>query len=70
MRIRWVRSFELMHQFDVNSQTYTVAAVIEDFPDNSHLKISVLTAFEDPLEYKGTGWAYVKLEPTADPDRD
>ncbi len=60
------QTFQLMHQFDVKSQTYTVAGVIKDLPENSHLKISVLTAFDDPLEYKGTGWAYVKLEPSAD----
>jgi putative ABC transport system permease protein len=62
------RTFDLMHQFDVNSSTYTVVAVIEDFPENSHFKISVLTSFEDAIDYKGTGWAYVKLNQSADPD--
>jgi putative ABC transport system permease protein len=61
------QSFELMHQFDARPATYTVAAVIKDFPLNSHLKISVLTAFENPLEYAWTAWAYLKLEPYADP---
>ncbi|MFH0755692.1 MAG: ABC transporter permease [Bacteroidota bacterium] len=60
------QTFHLMHQFDVKSQTYTVTGVIKDLPENSHLKISVLTSFDDPLEYKGTGWAYLKLEPSAD----
>jgi putative ABC transport system permease protein len=61
------QSFKLMHQFDVTPSTYTVSAVIQDFPEKSHLKISVLTAFEDPLTYEGTAWAYVKLDPSADP---
>ncbi len=61
------RSFEVMHQFDTRPTTYTVAGVIRDFPANSHFRISILTAFEDPDEYDGTGWAYLKLEPSADP---
>ncbi|MCK4747800.1 MAG: ABC transporter permease, partial [Bacteroidales bacterium] len=60
-------SFDLMHQFDRMPSTYTVKAVIEDFPENSHLKISVLTAFESPIGYEGTGWTYLKLMPSADP---
>ncbi len=62
------RSFQLMHQFDSKPSTYAVAAVIRDFPENSHLNISVLTAFEDPVEYTWTAWAYVKLKPSADPE--
>jgi putative ABC transport system permease protein len=61
------QTFELMHQFEVKPATYSVAAVIKDFPENSHLKISVLTAFEDPLQYEGTGWTYLKLKPGSDP---
>ena len=61
------QTFELIHQFDVNPSIYSVVAVIKDFPANSHLKVAVLTAFEDPLEYKGTGWAYIKLKSSADP---
>ncbi len=56
-------TFELMHQFEVNPVTYTVMAVIADFPENSHFKISALTSFEDPIGYKGTAWTYLKLEP-------
>jgi len=60
-------NLELMHQFGVTPVTYTVIAVIEDFPENSHLKISALTSFSDPMGYNGTAWTYVKLKPAADP---
>lgn len=60
-------SIELMHQFDVRLTNYTVTAVIKDFPRNSHFNISVLTAFDDPIEYSGTAWTYVKLDPSGDP---
>jgi len=60
-------SIELMHQFGVSPKTYTVIAVIADFPENSHFKISALTSFDNPLEYNGTAWTYVKLEPGTDP---
>ncbi len=61
------KSFELMHQFGVRPNTYTVKAVIKDFPKNSHFKISVLTAFEKPMDYIGTAWTYVKLDRSGDP---
>lgn len=61
------KTFSLMHQFEVNPSIYTVVAVIKDFPDNSHLKISVLTSFEDPLSFEGTAWAYFKLRTGSDP---
>jgi len=61
------KTFSLMHQFDVNPSIYTVVAVIKDFPKNSHLKISVLTSFEDPLSFEGTAWAYLKLQAGSDP---
>lgn len=60
-------SIELLHQFEVRPTNYTVTAVVEDFPGKSHLHISVLTAFEDPLDYSGTAWTYVKLQPSSDP---
>jgi putative ABC transport system permease protein len=60
-------SFELIHQFEVSPVTYTVVAVIEDFPRNSHFKISALTSFTDPIAYTGTAWTYVKLEAGTDP---
>lgn len=60
-------TFSLIHQFDVRPSIYTVSAVIEDFPENSHLKISVLTSFEDPMSFEGTAWAYLKLQPGTDP---
>jgi putative ABC transport system permease protein len=63
------QSFELMHQFDVRPTVYTVTGVIGDFPDNSHFRISVLTSFEDPMEYTGTAWTYVRLHPGTDPDQ-
>jgi putative ABC transport system permease protein len=59
-------SLDLIHQFDVDPVTYTVTAVIEDFPDNSHLKIAALTSFENPIEYERTAWAYVKLDSSVD----
>jgi putative ABC transport system permease protein len=61
------KTFSLLHQFDVNPSLYTVVAVIKDFPENSHLKISVLTSFEDPLSFEGTAWAYLKLQAGTDP---
>ena len=60
-------SFEILHQFDVDPVTYTVSAVIEDFPGDSHFRISMLTSFEDPLDYQGTAWTYVKLHPSGNP---
>lgn len=63
------RTFELMHQFDVRPTTYTVTGVIGDFPDNSHFRISVLTSFDNPMEYRGTAWTYLKLDPGTDPAR-
>ncbi len=61
-------SIDLVHQFVIEPVTYTVTAVIKDFPENSHLKISALTSFENPLEYEGTAWAYVKLESSIEPE--
>ncbi|MCK5137016.1 MAG: ABC transporter permease [Bacteroidales bacterium] len=60
-------SFELIHQFGVEPSGYTVTAIIKDFPGNSHFRISVLTAFEDPMEYESTAWTYIKLDPFIDP---
>jgi len=60
-------TFELIHQFGVRPVTYTVIAVIADFPKNSHLKISALTSIADPLTYTGTAWTYVKLNTASDP---
>lgn len=61
------KTFELMHQFDILPTTYAVTAVVKNFPENSHLRISILTSFENPVAYEGTGWAYLKLHPTTDP---
>lgn len=61
------QSFEILHQFGVEPVTYTVSAVIKDLPANSHFRISMLTSFEDPLDYQGTAWTYVKLYPSEDP---
>lgn len=60
-------SIEMTPQFEVRSTLYTVVAVVRDLPRNSHLKISVLTSFDNPMDYKGTAWAYLKLSPSADP---
>jgi len=62
------QSLKLMHQFDARDTTYTVTAVIKDFPENSHLRISVLTAFDNPIEYDGTAWTYIKLHPSGKPE--
>jgi putative ABC transport system permease protein len=59
-------TIELVHQFTLNPVTYTVTAVIRDFPQNSHFRIAALTSFEDPLEYEGTAWAYMKIDPEVD----
>lgn len=58
---------ELIHQQGTEAVTYTVRAVIRDFPENSHFRISALTSFENPVEYEGTAWTYVKLSPGTDP---
>lgn len=60
-------SFELIHQFEVDSDIYTVTGIVEDFPGNSHLRISVLTSFINPLEYESTAWTYVRLGSGSDP---
>ena len=61
-------SIELIHQFTINPVSYTVVAVIKDFPENSHLRIAALTSFEDPVEYESTAWAYIKIDPSVDPE--
>ncbi|MDF1574325.1 MAG: ABC transporter permease [Bacteroidales bacterium] len=61
-------SVDLVHQFGVDPVTYTVVAVIKDFPENSHFRISALSSFENPVEYEGTAWAYLKLKPSVDPE--
>ena len=61
------KSIELIHQFTINPVTYTISAVIRDFPENSHLRISALTSFENPVEYEGTAWAYLKTDASVDP---
>jgi putative ABC transport system permease protein len=60
---------ELIHQQGTEAVTYTVSAVIRDFPENSHFRISVLTSFEDPIEYQGTAWTYLRLAPGTDPEQ-
>jgi putative ABC transport system permease protein len=62
-------SIELVHQFTLRPVTYTVSAVIEDFPENSHLRIAALTSFENPADYEGTAWAYMKIDATMEPDK-
>ena len=57
-------TIELVHQFVLDPVIYTVTAVIKDFPENSHLRIAALTSFEKPVDYEGTAWAYVKLDPS------
>jgi putative ABC transport system permease protein len=61
-------SIDLVHQFAIEPVTYTVTAVIKDFPENSHFRIAALTSFEKPLDYEGTAWAYVKLDPSVEPE--
>jgi len=58
---------ELIHQQGTEAVSYTISAVIRDFPENSHFRISALCSFEDPIEYKGTAWTYMKLSPGTDP---
>ncbi|MGW8314470.1 MAG: ABC transporter permease [Bacteroidales bacterium] len=60
-------TLEMIPQFDVRPTLYTVVAVIRDLPRNSHLRISVLTSFDNPMDYMGTAWAYLKLSFSADP---
>ena len=62
------KSIDLVHQFVIDPVTYTVSAVIKDFPKNSHFRISALTSFENPIEYEGTAWTYVKLDPSVVPE--
>ena len=61
------KSIEIIHQFDVNPVQFTITSVIADFPENSHLKIAVLTSFDNPIEFDGTAWTYVKLIQDASP---
>ncbi len=60
---------ELTHQQETEAISYTVSAVISDFPQNSHFRISALTSFKDPIDYQGTAWTYVKVVPGSDPDQ-
>jgi len=62
------KSLDLVHQFDIEPVTYTVSAVIQDFPENTHLRIAALTSFDKPAEYEGTAWAYLKLDPSIEPE--
>jgi len=62
------KSIDLVHQFVKAPVTYTVSAVIRDFPENSHFRIAALTSFENPVEYASTAWAYVKLDPSVKPE--
>jgi len=62
-------TIEMIPQFEVRPSLYTVVAVIRDLPGNSHLRISVLTSFDDPMDYKGTAWAYLKLSASSDPEK-
>ena len=58
---------DLIHQQETDAVSYTVSAVIRDFPENTHFKISALTSFENPIEYEGTAWTYLRLAPESDP---
>jgi len=58
---------ELIHQHEKEAVTYTVSAVIKDFPENSHFRIKALTSFENPIDYEGTAWTYMQLAPGTDP---
>ncbi len=62
------KSLDLVHQFVIDPVTYTVSAVIQDFPENTHLRIAALTSFDNPAEYEGTAWAYLKLDPSIEPE--
>jgi len=62
------KSLDLVHQFVIDAETYTVTAVIKDLPENTHLRISALTSFDNPLEYEGTAWTYMKLDDSVDPE--
>jgi len=57
----------LIHQQETEAVPYTVIAVIRDFPENSHFSISALASFEDPFEYQGTAWTYMRLSQGTDP---
>lgn len=61
------QAVELIHQQETEAVSYTVSTVIKDFPEDSHFRISALTSFEDPIEYNGTAWTYMKLTPGTDP---
>lgn len=60
-------TLELIHQFETEAVTYTVAAVISDFPENSHMDIRILTSFENPMEYINSAWTYLKIAPGKEP---
>jgi putative ABC transport system permease protein len=61
------KTIEIIHQFAVDPDPFTISAVIGDFPENSHLKVAILTSFENPFEYEGTAWTYLKLTDNASP---
>jgi putative ABC transport system permease protein len=61
-------SMEIIPQFEVRPTLYSVVAVVQDLPRNSHFRIAVLTSFDNPELYEGTAWAYVKLDPSIHSD--
>jgi putative ABC transport system permease protein len=61
------QAVDLIHQHETEAVTYAVSAVIRDFPENSHFRISALASFENPMEYEGTAWTYLRLAPGSDP---
>ncbi|MFZ5939561.1 MAG: ABC transporter permease [Bacteroidota bacterium] len=63
------QAIELLHQFNIEFNTYTVTGIIEDFPENSHFRINALTSFDNPDEYDGTSWVYVRLAPNCDTEK-
>jgi putative ABC transport system permease protein len=63
------KTLKIMHQFASEPEAYVVTGVIEDFPANTHFRISLLTSYEDPDNFVGTAWVYAKLNPLSDPEK-
>lgn len=60
------KTLEIIHQFGIDGELYEITGVFRNFPKNSHFRIDFLTSMEDPQEYNGTAWMYLKMQPGAE----
>ncbi|MFA8435096.1 MAG: ABC transporter permease [Marinifilaceae bacterium] len=59
------KEIEVLHQRESQSKAYTIKAVMEDFPANSHFHADLLCSIEDPKKQNEWAYTYLLLEPGA-----